>query len=167
MVAVRPAVPDDIPAITEIYNEAVLTTDATFDTVPRTLEQQAAWFKAHSDRNPVVVALENETVLGWASLGKWSDRAAYADTAEISVYVGSPYRYKGIGRQLMEEVIRKGEAAGLHTILSRITRGNDRSVRLHESLGFETIGVMREVGRKHGRLLDVLMMQKIYPSRPE
>ncbi len=167
MVDIRPAVSDDIPAITEIYNEAVLTTDATFDTVPRTLEQQTVWFNGHNDRNPVIVALENGTVAGWASLSKWSDRAAYADTAEISVYVGSPYRYKGIGKKLMEAVILRGESVGLHTILSRITRGNDRSVRLHESLGFETIGVMREVGKKHGKLLDVLMMQKIYPPRPE
>lgn len=106
-------------------------------------------------------------VHGWASLSKWSTRCAYADTAEISVYVKQEYRGLGIGKRLMNNILVAGEAAGLHTVLSRITAGNNVSVHLHEQAGFEHIGVMKEVGNKFGRTLDVVMMQRIYhPAAP-
>jgi L-amino acid N-acyltransferase YncA len=163
---IRPAKPDDITAITDIYNEAILTTDATFDTETKTIESQKEWFGNHGSRNPVIVA-ENETkVIGWASLSKWSDRRAYSDTAEISVYVKDGYRGQGAGRQLIERIVQAGAEAGLHTIISRIIAGNDESIHLHEIFGFEHIGVMKEVGIKFGRLLDVVLMQKIYTDKP-
>jgi L-amino acid N-acyltransferase YncA len=163
---IRPAKPDDITAITDIYNEAILTTDATFDTEIKTIESQKEWFGNHGSRNPVIVA-ENETkVIGWASLSKWSDRRAYSDTAEISVYVKDGYRGQGAGRQLIERIVQAGEEAGLHTIISKIVAGNDESIHLHEIFGFEHIGVMKEVGIKFGRLLDVVLMQKIYTDKP-
>ena len=166
MLIIRPAKPDDITAITDIYNEAILTTDATFDTEIKTIESQKEWFGNHGSRNPVIVA-ENETkVIGWASLSKWSDRRAYSDTAEISVYVKDGYRGQGAGRQLIERIVQAGEEAGLHTIISRIIAGNDESIHLHEIFGFEHIGVMKEVGIKFGRLLDVVLMQKIYTDKP-
>jgi L-amino acid N-acyltransferase YncA len=163
---IRPAKPDDITAITDIYNEAILTTDATFDTEIKTIESQKEWFGNHGSRNPVIVA-ENETkVIGWASLSKWSDRRAYSDTAEISVYVKDGYRGQGAGRQLIKRIVQAGAEAGLHTIISRIIAGNDESIHLHEIFGFEHIGVMKEVGIKFGRLLDVVLMQKIYTDKP-
>ena len=166
MLIIRPAKPDDITAITDIYNEAILTTDATFDTEIKTIESQKEWFGNHGSRNPVIVA-ENETkVIGWASLSKWSDRRAYSDTAEISVYVKDGYRGQGAGRQLIERIVQAGEEAGLHTIISKIVAGNDESIHLHEIFGFEHIGVMKEVGIKFGRLLDVVLMQKIYTDKP-
>ena len=166
MLIIRPAKPDDITAITDIYNEAILTTDATFDTETKTIESQKEWFGNHGSRNPVIVA-ENETkVIGWASLSKWSDRRAYSDTAEISVYVKDGYRGQGAGRQLIERIVQAGEEAGLHTIISKIVAGNDESIHLHEIFGFEHIGVMKEVGIKFGRLLDVVLMQKIYTDKP-
>jgi phosphinothricin acetyltransferase len=164
MLIIRPATIDDLPDITDIYNEAVRTTDATFDIEPKTVEERTGWFNAHDSRHPILVAAGNSTVIGWASLSKWSERLAYADTAEISVYVKDGFRRKGAGRKLMETALDKGREAGLHAILSRIVAGNQQSIRLHESLGFEHVGVMREVGRKFGRLLDVAVMQKIYPS---
>ncbi len=72
------------------------------------------------------------------------------------------YRGQGLGRTLLEELVREGERTGLHTLIARIAEGNDGSVRLHESVGFCSIGVMREVGRKFGRLLDVQLLQKVY-----
>ena len=164
MLIIRPARPDDLTAITEIYNEAILTTDATFDTEPKSVENQKEWFDNHNSRNPIIVAENDNNVIGWASLSKWSDRVAYSDTAEISVYIKDGHRGQGIGRQLIERIIRAGEEAGLHTIISRITAGNDESIHLHEKFGFEHIGVMKEVGYKSGRLLDVVLMQKIYPD---
>jgi len=162
MICIRQADKSDLAAITDIYNEAILTTTATFDTEPKSLEEQEVWFNNHGDCFPVIVAELNGTVVGWASLSKWSDRCAYAKTAEISVYIKDGYRGKGIGRKLMEEIVSRGRKAGLHTIISRITAGNEISIRLHETMGFEHIGVMKEVGIKHGQLLDVCLMQLIY-----
>lgn len=159
---VRPAQPADIPAITAIYNEAILTTVATFDTEPKSEAERAAWLAAHGARHPVLVAEVEGQVVGWASLSKWSDRLAYADTAEISLYVHSTQRGRGIGKRLVEALVIEGQKAGLHTLIARIVAGNQVSVRLHEAAGFEHIGVMREVGRKFGQLLDIHLMQKIY-----
>ncbi len=165
MLVVRPAKLADLPAITAIYNEAILTTDATFDTEPKTDAEQLAWFTNHSPKYPILAAELDGTVVGWASLSAWSDRCAYSDTAENSLYVKQEYRNGGIGRRLLEALMQEGERAGLHAVIARITEGNTESIHLHESLGFEHIGVMREVGRKFGRLLDVCLMQKIYRSR--
>ena len=104
----------------------------------------------------------NKKVVGWASLSEWSNRCAYSDTAELSVYVKDTFRSRGIGKQLVKAVLSEGEKAGLHTVLSRIAGDYQVSIHLHSQLGFEHIGVMKEVGKKFGQLLDVYMMQKIY-----
>ena len=165
MLTIRRASLTDLPAITEIYNEAILTTNATFDNEPKTAAQQESWFNAHDAKHPILVALHDSVVVAWASLSEWSTRCAYSSTAEISIYVSQPFRSQGIGKKLMAEIMAAGEKCGLHTVLSRITEGNAASVHLHEVEGFETIGIMREVGYKFGELLDVRMMQKIYPEK--
>jgi L-amino acid N-acyltransferase len=159
---IRQAETRDLDSILEIYNEAVLTTVATFDTVPRSVSQQQTWFEHHGERHPVFVADEDGIVLGWASLSEWSDRRAYDDTAEISLYVRSDRRGMGIGKELMRAVVEFGLTHGLHTIIARIAGGNEVSIRLHQSAGFEPIGIMREVGLKFGKRIDVHMMQLIY-----
>lgn len=162
LLTIRPATLDDIPAITDIYNEAVLTTTASFDTEPRTEARQQIWFEEHDNRHPILVAEIEGRVVGWASLSRWSDRLAYADTAEISLYVQSQFRGRGFGKQLMTEIVKAGREADLHTLIARIAGENEVSVYLHESVGFGLVGVMREVGRKFDRLIDVHLMQKIY-----
>lgn len=164
MFKTRPATIEDIKAITDIYNEAVLTTDATFDLKPKTEEEQGIWLGSHDRMHPVLVAELGGVVIGWASLSEWSSRSAYAGTAEVSLYIKEEHRNKGAGRRLLEDIMVEGEKVGLHTVLSRITTGNAVSIHLHESLGFEQIGIMKEVGQKFGRKLDVLLMQRIYPA---
>jgi len=165
MLTIREAKLPDLGAITEIYNEAILKTVATFDTETKTLEEQESWFAEHGPKYPMIVAEQDGIIVGWASLSMWSDRCAYSDTAEGSLYVKEEYQGKGIGRKLLEAIIRAGQKAGLHTVVARITGGNEASIHLCESVGFEHIGVMKEVGRKFGKLLDVNLMQKIYDSR--
>jgi L-amino acid N-acyltransferase YncA len=161
---IKPATPEHLPAITEIYNEAILKTTATFDTEPKTLEEQKTWFDNHGYKYPVLVAEQEGSVVGWASLSKWSDRCAYSDTAEVSLYVKEEHRGKGIGRKLLEAIIAAGQKSGLHTVIARISQDGEASVNLHRSMGFEHIGTMRQVGRKFGKLLDVHLMQKIYDT---
>ena len=165
MLTIRQATLPDLGAITEIYNEAILKTAATFDTETKTVEEQKNWFAEHGPKYPMIVAEEDSRVVGWASLSMWSDRCAYSDTAEISFYVKEGHQGKGIGRKLLEAIIQEGQKTGIHTVMARITEGNEASIHLCESVGFEHIGVMKEVGRKFGKLLDVYLMQKIYDSR--
>jgi phosphinothricin acetyltransferase len=135
---------------------------ATFDTEPKTVEEQKPWFESHDSRHPILVAEQDDAIVGWASLSKWSDRCAYSDTGEISVYVKEERRRKGTGKKLIQEILDQGQKVGLHTVVARIAESNEISVRLHEAFGFEHIGTMKEVGRKFGKLLDVHLMQKIY-----
>ena len=162
---IRPAEIRDLQSVLEIYNEAVLNTVATFDTEARSMPQQRAWFEHHDERHPVLVAEEGGEVLGWASLSVWSDRRAYDDTAEISLYVRHDRRGRGIGKALLAAVVEAGRSRRLHTIIARIAGGNEISIHLHRSAGFIPIGVMREVGLKFGKRIDVHLMQWICPPR--
>ncbi len=112
-----------------------------------------------------MAAEQDNLIVGWASLSRWSDRCAYSDTAETSLYVKEEYQGKGIGRKLIEAIVQEGQNVGLHTLIARITEGNKVSVHLAESVGFKHVGIMKEVGQKFGKLLDVILMQKIYDSR--
>jgi L-amino acid N-acyltransferase len=165
MITIRPARREDIAAITDIYNEATLTTTASFDTEPKTVAEQEVWFDAHGDKHPILVAEIAGEVVAWASLSKWSDRCAYTDTVENSLYVKEEFRCRGIGRQLLAALLDAGAQAGVHTIIARITSDNATSLHLHAELGFVDIGTMREVGQKFGRMLDVVLMQYIYKDK--
>ncbi len=162
MLTVRPARLSDLAAITEIYNEAIVTTTATFDTEPKSDAEQLEWFQAHDSRHPILVMELDGVVVGWSSLSKWSDRCAYSDTAELSTYVRNGFRGKGIGRKLKQAIDAEARRLGFHTVLARITEGNEVSIHLNEAFGFRHVGVMKEVGYKFGRRLDVHLVQKIY-----
>lgn len=159
MISIRPANSSDVSRITEIYNEAILNTTATFDTDIKSQSERNAWFLAHDENHPVLVVESDGRVIGYASLTRWSDRCAYDGTAEVSVYIDHNHRGKGVGKKLLEVLILEGKKAGLHNLISRISEGNLSSIHIHEALGFEHIGVMREAGKKFGKFLDVHMMQ--------
>jgi phosphinothricin acetyltransferase len=159
MLKIRPAILDDLEPIREIYNDAILNTVATFDTVVKSPEDMKRWFGDHVPRYPVLAAEQDKRAVGWASLSRWSDRPAYDGTAEVSVYVAEACWGRHVGRALMEALIKAGRERGFHTLVSRIVQGSDVSIHLHESLGFVHVGVLREAGRKFGRLLDVTIMQ--------
>jgi len=158
---IRKAKIEDLISINDIYNEVIEKTVATFDTTPKTLEEQKNWFTNHGPKNPILVAEKEESILGWASLSQWSDRCAYSDTAELSLYIKEKYRGQGIGRKLLEAIIQEGKKTGLHTVIASITEGNETSIYLHETVGFFHIGIMKEVGQKFEKRLDVYLMQKI------
>jgi phosphinothricin acetyltransferase len=166
MINVRAATMDDLDAITEIYNEAIRETTATFDTEPKSKAEQARWFNDHGDKYPILAAQYNDHLIGWSALSRWSDRCAYSDTAEISLYIQKDHQGKGFGKKLLHATINKGRTTGLHSLIARITEGNEISARLFRSAGFSEIGVMKEVGRKFGKLLDVYLMQLIYDQKP-
>lgn len=162
MLKLRAATKKDIPSITEIYNDAVLNTTATFHVEPQSYSEQEKWFKAHTGKYTVIVAVENNAVVGWASLSPWSDRCAYGDTADIAIYIKVGFRGKGIGKKLVEELLKKGPENGLHTVIAKISSENEVSMNLFKKSGFKHIGTMKEVGYKFGKALDVHLMQIIF-----
>jgi phosphinothricin acetyltransferase len=158
---IRPATPNDLPAILEIYNDAVLKTTASYDYEPRTLEQRAAWFDDHAKHNyPVFVAVSPAgRIVGWSSLSRFHDRAGYRFTSENSVYVAADQRGRGVGKLLMPPLIHSARQSGFHAIIGAIDAANEASIRLHASFGFERVGLFKQVGFKFGRWLDVVYMQ--------
>ncbi len=165
-VVVRPALPRDREAVRSIYNDAVATTTATFDTEPRSVAADRAWWSAHRAPYLVLVAVDARGVVGWASLSAWSERRAYAATAEVSEYVAAGHRGRGVGRALLGRLVGEADRRGFHTLLARIAEGNPASQRLHRAFGFRPVGVMREVGVKFGRRIDVHLLQRLGPRRP-
>ena len=165
MLSIRPANINDADGITEIYNEAVVNTTATFDTEPQTVEARKEWLAKHNENYPVVVAEFQKKIVGWASLSPWSPKPAYSKTAEISIYVRDEFRNRGFGKKMMDKLMEDGEAAGLHTIIARIADGNEVSIKIHEAYGFRHIGTMKEAGEKFGKVLDVHLLQKIFKNK--
>ena len=154
--------PRDAEATRAIYNVEVLESTVTFDITPRSLADQQVWIAEHSGGHPAIVAVDDdETVLGFASLSAFKPRAAYAPTVEDSVYVHRDARGGGIGKLLLRDIIRLGSDHGFHSAVARIVGGHEASIALHRKCGFEEIGCEREVGRKFGRWLDVLLMQRM------
>jgi L-amino acid N-acyltransferase len=161
MISILQADSSHYKGITDIYNEAIQKTTATFDTNIKTVSEMQNWIQSHTDKYPIIVAMKNNSIAGWASISPWSDRCAYSDTAENSVYVKDGFKGIGIGKILLQSIINAARENGVHTIIARITQGNPVSVHLHISCGFVPIGEMKEVGRKFGKLLDVGLYQII------
>jgi L-amino acid N-acyltransferase len=160
-VNLRLARPEDAQATCEIYNTEVTGSTVTFDLVPRSIEDQVAWLDQRSGAMAVVVAEIDGQVVGFASLSPYRDRPAYATTVEDSVYVHADFRGQGIARALVAEILDIASTRGFHAVMARIVGGHDASISLHSSLGFEIVGTEREVGRKFGKWLDVVIMQRM------
>jgi L-amino acid N-acyltransferase len=170
---IRSATPGDAEAIRAIYNVEVLESTNTFDMVPRTKAEQKAWLRGHSGVHPAIVATEapggvegqvgadGEIVLGFGSLSSFRERSGYAATAENSVYVDRAHRGKGVGRELLAELLVLASAHGFHSVIARIAGHNETSIGLHQAAGFELVGVEREIGRKHRQWIDVVELQRL------
>ena len=157
----RLATLDDAEPIRQIYNLEVLTSTATFDLVPRSLDDQRAWQAARSGAHAVLVAEDGGQVVGFGSLSPWRDRPAYSTTVEDSVYVHRDHHGQGVGKALLGELVATATAHGFHACMARIVGGHESSIALHLSCGFEIVGTEREVGRKLNRWLDVVLMERL------
>lgn len=160
---IRPATRADLPDILDIYNDAVLTTTATYDYEPRTIEHRTQWFEERQrDGYPVFVAVDDAgRVVGWSALNPFHARMGYRFTSENSVYVAADMRGKGIGKLLLAPLIEGAKARGLHAIIAVIDADNEASIRLHAAFGFEKVGHFRETGFKFNRWLDVVYMERL------
>jgi phosphinothricin acetyltransferase len=146
----------DWPAVATIYAEGIASRDATFETSVPTWE---AWDASHLAAQRLV-AVEGGRVVGWAALGRVSDRCCYAGVVEDSVYVTAEARGRGVGRALLERLVADAEAAGLWTIQAGIFPQNAASVALHQRCGFRVVGVRERIGALEGRWRDVLLLER-------
>ena len=161
-VHVRLARLDDAEAIREIYNVEVTGSTVTFDLVPRSAEVQEQWLRQHAGAHPALVATDDAgIVLGFGALGPYRSRPAYATTVEDSVYVRRDMQRRGVGRAILGELLSLATAHGFHAVIGRIVDGHEASINLHRACGFELVGTEREVGRKFGRWLDVVVMERL------
>ena len=144
-----------------IYNVEVENHTSTFDLVPRTPDDQRRWISDRSGAFSAVVASIDDEVVGFASLSPYKERAAYRTTVEDSVYVHRDHQGRGLGRALMSELIDTARDRGFHAMMARIIGDQAASIGLHKALGFEIVGREREVGRKFGRWLDVVLMERL------
>ncbi|MBA3654748.1 MAG: N-acetyltransferase [Actinobacteria bacterium] len=159
---VRLATGDDAEAIRTIYNLEVTGSTNTFDLVPRSLDDQLDWLRAHDGAHPAAVAVDrDEIVVGFGSISPFRERPAYATTVENSVFVADAHRGAGVGKAIVAELVRLATSHGFHSMIARIVDGNEASIATHRACGFELVGVEREVGRKFGRWLDVVEMQRL------
>ncbi|MDO9414759.1 GNAT family N-acetyltransferase [Pararhizobium sp.] len=163
----RDAEDKDLIEIRDIYNDAVVNTTAIWNDTQVDLANRAAWFAERRRLGyPVLVAVTDDGVVaGYASFGDWRAFDGYRHTVEHSVYVQKDQRGGGIGRLLLEALIERAAALDKHVLVAGIESGNAASIRLHEKLGFEITGQMKEVGTKFGRWLDLTFMQLTLPEK--
>lgn len=161
IVSVRRAKDDDAAVIADIYNHYIIGSTATFHTEPVDAEERLSWLATHNDRYPVLVAEVDGRVVAWGSLTRWSERPAYAPAVEVGTYVEFESRGLGLGTALMNALVDEARRAGHHALIGQIVAENEASISLARSMGFEQVGVLREVGFKFDRWLDVVFMERI------
>ncbi len=161
MRTIRPAAEDDVPAILAIHNHVVATSTATFTDRQSTLSERLAWFsERRAQALPVLVAEEAGEVVGFSSYGGFRSFPGYRFSVEHSVHVRTDRQGRGHGSALVEALFPLAAAQGLHVMVAAIDAANDGSIRMHERLGFARVGLMREVGHKFGRWLDLALLQR-------
>lgn len=155
----------DAEQIRQIYNYEVSNTTATFDLVPRSLEDQQRWIADRNGAFAAIVAVdpsdEHGDIVGFGSLSPYKERAAYRTSVEDSVYVRRDRNGQGIGKLIVSELLRVASVSGFHAVFGRISAASEASIGLHRACGFELVGIEREVGRKFNRWLDVAIMQAL------
>jgi len=156
--SIRPATNDDVRAIVGIYNWAVNQTFATIDSEPLSTEEAADWWETHARRSRLVVATDDSGVIGWARLFPWKQRGI--DVVEDLVYVDPVHHGRGIGRALLTELIKQATGLGYRTIVATVATDNRSGLQLHEKLGFESVGTIRNAANKFDRWMDITLMQR-------
>lgn len=160
---IRRAEKRDIPALMDIYNEAILHTTATFDTEIKDIKNRCDWYEEHTGRYVIYVYEEAGIVAGYASLSRYRDRRAFDPAVEISIYIHEDYRGRGIGRELMRGTLDYAkQCEEIETVVSLITSENQASIHLHEEFGFVYCGQIRHAGVKFGKKLSLNAYQIIY-----
>ena len=162
---VRDATADDLVAISALYNALIPTTTVAWTEQPETLEERRAWFAERTgDGDATVVAEAEGRVIGYAAFGPFRDNAkwpGYRTTVEHTIHVDADHHGAGVGRALLEALVDRARAQGMHVMIGALDGANEASVAIHRRLGFEVVGRLPETGRKFGRWLDLVLVQRM------
>ncbi|MEE1961921.1 N-acetyltransferase family protein [Allomuricauda taeanensis] len=148
--------PSDWEQVSNIYSEGIATGFATFET---SAPDYGQWDSSHTEHSRLV-AEDNGILLGWAALSPVSNRCVYGGVGEVSIYISTQSRGKGIGQLLMERLIEESEKAGFWTLQSGVFPENTGSIKLHEKMGFRYIGKRERIGKIHGAWKDNLLFER-------
>jgi phosphinothricin acetyltransferase len=163
-VIIRDLTEDDVPAISAIYNQLIAETDVIWLEEPVTVEDRTAWLRSlRPDDAALAAVAEDGSVIGYAAIFEFRAKAGYWPTVELTIMVDERHRGLGAGQALMDDLIARATEAGRQVMVAGIDGGNTGSIRFHERNGFVQVARMPGVGRKHGRPLDLVLMQLALP----
>ncbi len=157
---IRDAVEQDIQRVTEIYNEVLTTSTSIYSDQPAKLEERIAWWKARQQQEyPVLVAVDEGVIIGFATFGDFRSWPGYRFTVEGTIHIHSSARSRGVGTALLEKLIERARAAGKHSLIAGVDSENVASLQFLKRHGFEQVGYLPEVGFKFNRFLDLVFLQ--------
>lgn len=166
MIVIRQATEADLPALLEIYNHIIVNTTAVWHDEPHTIDMRKEWLQQRTkDGFPVFVAMEDNQMLGFSSIGPFRAWPGYRFTVENSIYIAEHSRRKGIANLLMPPLINVSIKLNLHAIVAGIEASNTASIALHKKFGFEQVAHFKEVGFKFDRWLDLIFMELILTKK--
>jgi len=158
---IRDADEADLRGILNIYNDVIATSTAIYSYIPVTLEDRREWWQARVAMSyPVLTAVDESGVLGFATFGDFRAWPGYRFTVEHSVHVRADCRGRGIGQKLVTALFPRAAVLGKHVMIAGVDAANAPSIRFHERLGFQQVGHLREVGFKFDRWLDLVFLQR-------
>ena len=149
----------DVKRITEIYNDYIINTTISFEVKPLTEDEMRNRIESVLAHGPFLVWEEDGEIAGYCYAHPWKERAAYHNTLETTVYLAPQYFRRGIGSQLMRELINQCRVDNIKVLIACITANNEASIKMHEALGFKQVSYFSQVGKKFGQWLDVIDMQ--------
>jgi phosphinothricin acetyltransferase len=153
---------EDLAGLLAIYNDVIATSTAVYRDDPTTLAERERWWHARIAAGlPVLVAVDDADVVGFASYGEFRAWPGYRYTVEHTVHVSADRRGRGIGGALMRPLIQRAAQAGKHVMIAGVDAENEGSIRFHLRLGFTRVGRFHEVGFKFGRWLDLVFLQRL------
>ena len=148
----------DVKRITEIYNDYIINTTISFEVKPLTEDEMRNRIESVLAHGPFLVWEEDGEIAGYCYAHPWKERAAYHNTLETTVYLAPQYFRRGIGSQLMRELINQCRVDNIKVLIACITANNEASIKMHEALGFKQVSYFSQVGENFGQWLDVIDM---------
>ena len=161
-IVIRDATAGDLQAINDIYNWYVGNCTCTWQMEKETMDSRRAWFAAHGVNAPVLVAERGGEIIAWASLSRFHPHEEGCErTLEDSIYVRPDAQKMGLGTRLLAALVARAADAGCHTVIASISGDQEGSIALHRKFGFTEVGRLRQAGKKFGKWLDWVYMQKM------
>jgi L-amino acid N-acyltransferase YncA len=158
---IRKAIVEDLPQILFIYNQGIEDRNATLEMDKKDKEYITAWFGNRRERYVVIVVLEEENIVGWASLNPYSTRCAYDGVGDLSIYIHRDYRGKGIGKNLLKELESAAKENNFYKLVLFTFPFNLLGQGLYRRAGFREVGIFRNQGVLDGKYVDVMAMEKL------